>query len=99
MDTTFQWLLLIVTAGLLLGGAAIAWRVWNQTIEEVAPHDDERDDAMASLNDRQANRLSDEQLTRPPGQEDAWAVMVRRGQRQRRQQRAGRTGRNTRRPK
>ena len=37
---------------------------------------------MAAMNERQANRLSDEQLRTPLTDDEAWNIMVRRGQRQ-----------------
>lgn len=78
-----QWLLFASVAGLLLGGVGLAWYVWRATMR-VTPQEEAYDDRVASMNERQAHRLSDERLTKPPSDEDAWALMVQRGQRQQR---------------
>lgn len=78
-----QWILIGAVALLLLGWVFFAWRNWRSNTQ--FSEDDERyDEQVASLNDRQANRLTDDQLTRPVSEEDAWQMMIRRGQRQRR---------------
>lgn len=76
-----QWLLFAGVVALLAAGAGLAWRVWRTTMR-ISPQEEAYDNRVASMNERQANRLSDEQLTKPPTDEDAWALMVRRGQRQ-----------------
>jgi hypothetical protein len=65
----------------LIAGALIAvWRYWIN-LARVSPEEEEYDDLVSALNDRQANRLSDEVLTQPLSEEDAWQIMVRRGKR------------------
>lgn len=81
-----QWILIGAVALLLLGWVFLAWQNWRRTTQFT--EDDERyDQRVASLNDRQANRLSDDQLTNPASDEDAWELMVRRGERQRERER------------
>jgi hypothetical protein len=78
---------------LLLAVVLLAiWRYWG-SLARVTPEEEEFDERMAALNERQANRLSDEQLTHPFSDEEAWQIMVRRGLRDR--DRRGRTGRKT----
>jgi len=81
-----QWISIGVIALLLLGWVVLAWQNWRRTTQ-FSQEDERYDEGVASLNDRQANRLTDDQLTRPVSEEDAWELMVRRGQRQRRRQR------------
>jgi hypothetical protein len=69
----------------------VIWRYWG-SLARVSPEEQEYDERMAALNERQANRLSDDQLTRPLSDDDAWAIMVSRG-RQQRQGRPARRGR------
>jgi hypothetical protein len=70
------------------------WRYWS-SLARVTPEEEEFDERMAALNERQANRLSDDQLTQPFTDEEAWQIMVRRGLRDRDRQRPPRrrTGR------
>jgi hypothetical protein len=56
------------------------WRYWNN-LARVSPEEEEFDELMSALNDRQANRISDDLLTNPLSDEDAWQIMVRRGMR------------------
>jgi hypothetical protein len=84
-----QWLLFVGIVVLLGAGVGVAWYVWRTTMR-VSPQEEAYDNRVATMNERQANRLSDEQLTKPPTDEDAWALMVRRGQRQRRAARPAR---------
>jgi hypothetical protein len=75
-------LFLIVLAIALLA----IWRYWG-SLASVTPEEQEYDARVAALNERQANRLSDEQLTRSISEDDAWSIMVRRGMRERRRPR------------
>jgi hypothetical protein len=69
------------------------WRYW-ASLARVTPEEQEFDERIAALNERQANRLSDEQLTRNVSDDDAWQIMVRRGMRDRERRRRPRdTGR------
>lgn len=72
------YLLFGVAALLLLGLIAMIWRLWND-YAQVSPADEQRDRELASLNDSQANRVSDQQLTHPADTDSAWQTMVQRG--------------------
>ncbi|WP_129633397.1 hypothetical protein [Candidatus Oscillochloris fontis] len=72
--------LLFVVAGLLLILlVALVWRFW-QNVAQVSPEEEAMDRTIASLNDAQANRVSDEQIARQMDTETGWQIMVRRGQ-------------------
>lgn len=94
---------LMVLLGLALIGACYAlWRYWERQAN-VSPEEEAYDRRVAMLNQRQANRLSDDQLRERPGGQDAWELMVQRGRRaiQRRDRYAGslqRRARERRRP-
>jgi hypothetical protein len=62
--------LLVVVYGLL--------RYWD-TLVSKSPEEEAYDRRVADLNERQANRLSDDQLTHPISDDDAWQIMLRRG--------------------
>jgi hypothetical protein len=79
-------LLFIFFTLLIAGALLLVWRYWN-TIAHVSPEEEAFDERMTALNDRQANRLSDDQLTHPLTDDDAWSVMVRRGRRDRERRR------------
>lgn len=72
------YLLFGLAALLLLGLIAMIWRLWND-YAQVTPADEEREREIASLNDAQANRVSDQQLTHPVDTDSAWRTMVQRG--------------------
>jgi hypothetical protein len=72
------YLLFVLAAVLLVGAAVVLWRLWAD-YTRVSPEDEEHEREIASLNDAQANRLSDQQLTRPIDTDTGWAIMVRRG--------------------
>ncbi len=74
---TALFLVFVVLIALVL---VAVWRYWNN-LARVSPEAEEFDELMSALNDRQANRLSDEVLTNPLSDEDAWQIMVRRGMR------------------
>ena len=80
MHTVGPTLLFIVFVVLIALALFGVWRYWNN-LARVSPEEEEFDDMMSKLNDRQANRLSDEVLTNPLSDEDAWQIMVRRGKR------------------
>jgi hypothetical protein len=75
-------ILFIFFTALVAGALLLVWRYWN-SIARVSPEEEEFDERMTALNDRQANRLSDEQLTHPLTDDDAWSVKVQRGRRDR----------------
>src|SRR5215207_8509441 len=79
-------ILFIFFTALVAGALLLVWRYWN-TIARFSPEEEEFDERMTALNDRQANRLSDEQLTHPLTDDDAWSVMVQRGRRDRERRR------------
>lgn len=71
-------LLFGVAAVLLVGLLALIWRLWAEHAR-ITPEDEEYEREIASLNDAQANRLSDQQLTRPIDTKTGWDIMVSRG--------------------
>ncbi len=73
---------LIVTLLLGLVGLA-AWRYWREQVN-ISPEDEELTREIAELNDRQANRMSDQRLRSGVDPDEAWRIMVQRGQRSRR---------------
>jgi hypothetical protein len=79
-------LLFFFFTALVAGALLLVWRYWN-TIARVSPEEEEFDERMTALNDRQANRLTDDQLTHPLTDDDAWSVMVQRGRRDRERRR------------
>jgi Flp pilus assembly protein TadB len=72
------YLILALAAALLIGLAALLWRVWDSYTNRT-PEDEVHEHELASLNDAQANRVSDQQLTRPIDNDSAWQTMVQRG--------------------
>jgi hypothetical protein len=72
------YLLFGLAALLLLGLIALVWRMWND-YASVTPEGEEREREIASLNDAQAHRVSDQQLARPVDADSAWQTMVQRG--------------------
>lgn len=74
-------LFLIVTS--LLGVVLyLVWRYWDETAR-LGPDDEDYERKVAALNERQANRLSDDQLLKQPDENEAWTLMVERGRRAR----------------
>lgn len=86
------WVLFLLIASMLLGWVYFAWRSWRATTQ-MTPEEQEYDNRVAALNDRQANRLRDDQLTQPVNNDDAWAIMVGRGRRRERSRRRVPSGR------
>lgn len=83
-------LLLVIVAGVLLVGLVISlWRFWID-YANITPEESDYERGMANLNDDQANRISDDQLSRPIDTDTGWAIMVRRGQRTNRRRGTGR---------
>ncbi len=81
-------ILFILFAILLVITGFGIWRYW-QTVVRVSPEEQAYDKRVARLNERQANRMSDEQLREPISGDEAWELMVRRGQQSRRSERYG----------
>lgn len=73
------YLLFALAAALLLGLIALIWRYWTD-YAQVGPEDEEHERQIAALNDAQANRVSDQQLTRPVDPDSAWQTMLQRGE-------------------
>jgi hypothetical protein len=72
------YILFAIAALLLIGLVALIWRLWGDYVQ-VSPEEEEREREIASLNDAQANRVSDQQLTHPLDTDSAWQTMVQRG--------------------
>ncbi|GAB4438678.1 MAG: hypothetical protein OHK0015_32630 [Chloroflexi bacterium OHK40] len=72
------YILFGIAALLLVGLLALIWRLWSD-YARLTPEEEEREREIASLNDAQANRVSDQQLTRPVDVDSAWQTMVQRG--------------------
>jgi hypothetical protein len=79
------FLFLFLAAGVLAVVYGV-WRYWNNLVE-VSPEEEDYERQVANLNERQANRISDEHLTKPLSDDDAWQIIQRRGQRAMRRQR------------
>lgn len=80
------FLLFLLSAALLVGLIVVLWRYW-RTFANITPEAEAFDKRVATLNERQAHRLSDNQLAQRVTEEDAWGIMVRRGVRARRRDR------------
>ncbi len=76
----------VIFALLLLLGIYALWRFWSGLIT-VSRAEERYERRMAALNERQANRYSDEQLTHPADDDEAWSIMVQGGRRSRRRDR------------
>ena len=81
--------LFLASAVLLLGAVYALWRYWDN-LSRLSPEEEAFDERVAALNERQANRVSDEDLARTLDEDEAWQIMVSRGQRgKRRRERYG----------
>lgn len=78
--------LVALSAALLIGLVLVLWRFW-EDYARITPEETEYEREMASLNDNQANRFSDDQLTRPIDTDTGWSIMVQRGRRNNRRRR------------
>ena len=89
-------LLFLFSAALLLGVVYALWHYWNN-VSRLSPEEEAFDERVAALNERQANRISDEELAHPVDEDEAWRIMVSRGQqgRRRRERYAGELARRT----
>jgi hypothetical protein len=81
------FLLFILFAAVLLLAAYLLWRYW-AALTVATPEEERFEERIAALNERQAHRYSDEELTAPVTEEDAWRTMVERGRRATRRERA-----------
>jgi hypothetical protein len=66
----------IVLVALVIG----LWRYW-QSLTQTGNDDEEFEQRLARLNERQTNRFSDDELTTPLSDDDAWERMVKQGRR------------------
>lgn len=80
------FILFFVSAALLAGIVVALWRYW-RNVANITPEQEEYDKRVATLNERQANRLTNDQLGQKISEEDAWNIMLRRGARARRRDR------------
>lgn len=74
-------LLFLLFGALLIMAAYGVLRYWEGLVN-ISPEEEAYEERVAALNERQANRISDDQLTHPATDEDAWDIMVARGRRQ-----------------
>lgn len=72
-------ILLFILLGAILFAVVYGLRRYWDTMVNTDPLEDAYERQMAALNERQANRFSDDQLTRPPSDDDAWRIILRRG--------------------
>ncbi len=80
------FILFLFSAALLIGIVVVLWRYW-RAYANITPEEEEFDKRVAALNERQANRLSNEQLAQTISEDDAWKIMLRRGAQARRRAR------------
>lgn len=72
-------LVVAILVMLILGSIGIvAWRYWREQVN-ISPEDEELLREIAELNDRQANRISDQRLRSRIDPDEAWQIMVQRG--------------------
>jgi hypothetical protein len=72
--------LYIVFGLLLVAIVAFLWRYWS-TLVDRSPEEEAYERRLTALNERQANRYSDDELTDTPSDDEAWRIMVERGRR------------------
>ncbi len=80
------YVLFPLAAALLAALVALIWRVWG-TYTDRSDEAEAHERKLAALNNRQANRVSDQLLTRPLDNDSAWQTMVQRGDTPRRPRR------------
>ena len=73
-DTLLFILLALILIAIIYG----IWRYWDSQVDRTRD-EDAYDKRVANLNERQANRYTDEQLTHPPSDDDAWQIILQRG--------------------
>jgi len=72
-------ILIAVVTTVLLGLIGFAaWRYWREQVN-ISPEDEEHLCEIAELNERQAHRISDQQLRTMIDPDKAWQIMVQRG--------------------
>jgi hypothetical protein len=75
-----ELLLFAVLAVILIAVVVAIRRYWDDQVE-LSADEEAYDKRVARLNERQANRFTDEQLTAPPSNDDAWQIILQRGRR------------------
>lgn len=78
MSSVGLYLTFALVVAVLAALGFFVWRLWDDYVNK-SPADEELERDLASLNDAQANRISDTQLTHPVDTEGAWRTMVERG--------------------
>jgi membrane protein implicated in regulation of membrane protease activity len=78
---------IVFAIGLLIG-VYFLWRYWADMVDR-SPEEAAYERRISALNERQANRYSDDELTDVPSEDEAWRIMVERGQRVGRRDRYG----------
>lgn len=87
MDSSlFLFIALVLILIVVVYGVSRYW----DTMVRRSDEEEEYDRMVADLNERQANRLSDEQLWEPVSDDDAWQIILRRGRRRFQQTRRNR---------
>jgi len=69
----------VVVALVFVVMIGVLWRYW-KSVSEVTPSDEAMSRRIARLNDRQANRIDDDVLRSRQTSDDAWRIMVERGE-------------------
>jgi hypothetical protein len=69
----------VVVALVFVAMIGVLWRYW-KSVSEVTPSDEAMSRRIARLNDRQANRIDDDVLRSRQTSDDAWRIMVERGE-------------------
>ena len=80
------YVLFPLAAALLVALVALVWRFW-ATYADRSDEAEAHERELAALNNLQANRVSDQLLTRPFDNDSAWQTMVQRGDSPRRPRR------------
>lgn len=80
--------LFLVATVVLAGAVYVIWQLW-WDYSQISSEEIEFETRVASLNNDQANRISDGHLIQPVNSEDAWRLMIRQGRRRLRADRSG----------
>ncbi|MFO7170657.1 MAG: hypothetical protein DIU80_021725 [Chloroflexota bacterium] len=68
----------IIFAVALLAAIYFLWRYWSDLVDRT-PEEEAYERRISALNERQANRYSDDELTTVTDEDEAWRIMVERG--------------------
>jgi hypothetical protein len=91
-------LLVVFGSVVLIGVAIVLWRIWDG-LTHTTPEEEAYERRVAQLNERQANRLSDDDLRRSSSLNEAWQITVDRGRRSGKRRQRYNGDLNRRRPK